>query len=55
MKTNSLLVALMVMMTLLTSCEIIGDIFQAGVWVGVLIVVVVIGGVLWLISKLGRK
>lgn len=27
---------------MLTSCEVIGDIFQAGVWVGIIIVVAVI-------------
>lgn len=28
---------------LLTSCEVVGDIFEAGVWVGILAVVLVIG------------
>jgi hypothetical protein len=35
----------------LTGCELVTDIFQAGVWVGVLIVLGVIGVVIWLISK----
>jgi len=35
----------------LSSCELVGDIFQAGVWVGVLIVVAIIGLVIYLISK----
>jgi hypothetical protein len=38
----------------LTGCELIGDIFQAGVWVGVIIVVVVIAAALWGLSKLRR-
>ncbi len=37
--------------TTLTSCEVIGDIFKAGVWVGVIIVVLVIALVIWLIKK----
>jgi hypothetical protein len=36
---------------LLSGCEIAGDIFKAGVWVGVLAVIAVIGGVIWLVSK----
>lgn len=36
----------------LTSCEAIGDIFKTGVWTGVILVVVGIGVVLWLVSKL---
>ncbi|GAB3493801.1 hypothetical protein GCM10027341_09520 [Spirosoma knui] len=42
-----------VFMTLfLTSCEVIGDIFKTGVWTGVILVVVGIGVVLWLVSRL---
>lgn len=36
----------------LTSCAAIGDIFKAGAWTGVIGVFVVIGIVIWLISKL---
>ena len=39
----------------LSSCELVGDIFQAGVWVGVLIVVAIIGLVIYLISKASGK
>lgn len=35
----------------LSGCEIAGDIFKAGVWVGVLGVVGVIALVVWLVSK----
>ena len=42
-------------MVSLTGCELIGDIFKAGVWVGVLIVVGIIALVVFLISKLSRK
>ena len=38
----------------LTSCEAIGDIFQAGMWVGVLIVVGIIALVIWLVSRFRR-
>jgi hypothetical protein len=35
----------------LTGCEMIGDIFQAGVWTGVLLVILIIGIVVWLLWK----
>ena len=38
----------------LTSCEMIGDIFQAGVWVGVIVVVGVIALLIWLVSRFRR-
>ena len=37
--------------TTLTSCELIGGIFKAGVWSGVIVVVIVLALVIWLISK----
>ena len=54
---NSLYVFLFVMISMsLTSCELVGDIFKAGVWVGILAVAAVIGLIIFLISKLtGRK
>lgn len=39
----------------LSSCQVIGDIFKAGVWVGILIVVVIVGIIIWLIGKIGKK
>ncbi|WP_234734117.1 hypothetical protein [Tellurirhabdus bombi] len=35
----------------MTSCEVIGDIFKAGVWAGVLLVVGGIVLVIWVISR----
>jgi hypothetical protein len=37
--------------TMLTSCEIIGDIFQAGMAVGIFIVVAVILLIVWIVRK----
>jgi hypothetical protein len=42
----------MLLLTLMTSCAAIGDIFKTGVWTGVILVVVGIGVVIWLVSKL---
>ena len=38
-----------------TSCEVVGEIFQAGMWVGVLAVVVVIALIIWLIRRAGGR
>ena len=44
-------VILALLMLSLSSCELIGDIFEAGVWVGILMVAAVIALVIWLISR----
>jgi len=36
----------------LGGCEIIGGIFKAGVWVGIIVVVLVLIGVFWIFGKL---
>lgn len=36
---------------MLAGCELVGDIFEAGVWMGVILVLVVVGLVVWLFSK----
>ena len=38
-----------------SSCEVIGDIFKAGVWVGVIVVVGIIALVIWLIARMGGR
>ena len=38
--------------TTLASCDLIEGIFKAGVWTGVIVVVLVLGLVIWLISKI---
>lgn len=38
----------------LSSCEVVGGIFKAGMWVGILLVVLVVGLILWLIGR-GRR
>ena len=52
MKKNSFLLAFLLAITAtLSSCQAIADIFKAGVWVGVVLVVVVVGIILWLVGK----
>ena len=47
-------VALFIVAFTLSSCDAIAGIFKAGVWVGIVIVVVIVAIIFWLISK-GRK
>jgi hypothetical protein len=39
----------------LSSCEVIGGIFKAGVWTGILAVAVVVGLIIFLISRGGKR
>ncbi|PVX52005.1 hypothetical protein C7377_0300 [Balneicella halophila] len=52
-----LLVLSVLLMPLLTSCELFEGVFKAGMWSGILIVVAIIVLIIWLLSKLfsGRK
>lgn len=53
MKKNSgiLLAALLFLVTTVSSCEVVGGIFKAGMWVGILVVVLVVGIIIWIIGK----
>lgn len=51
MKQTGFLSALVLVALTLTGCELIVDIFQAGVWVGVILVFAVIGLIVWLVSR----
>ena len=54
MKSINLLVLLFLSTTIFSSCELVGDIFQAGMWIGVIIVVAIIALVLWLLRKIRK-
>ena len=38
-------------MMALSGCSVIGDIFKAGAYVGIFAVIIVVGLILWIISK----
>jgi hypothetical protein len=44
--------SLLAMATLLSSCEVVKGIFKAGVWTGIIIVVVVVAAIIWILAKL---
>lgn len=51
MKKYSVIAALALVVTTLSSCELVEGIFKAGVWSGVIIVVIVLAIIIWLVSK----
>jgi hypothetical protein len=57
MKKNFSILTILSFVTvfLFSSCEVIGDIFKAGMWVGILVVVGIIALVIYLISRLGGR
>lgn len=56
MHTSRVSLLLMVFIgLLLTGCEVIGDIFGAGVYTGIFLVVVVIAVIIFAVFKLGRR
>ncbi|MFA9187463.1 hypothetical protein AAGV33_03790 [Flavobacterium sp. FBOR7N2.3] len=46
---------LLIVMFTFTSCEVIGDIFKAGMGVGIFLVIAVIALIIFVISKIGGK
>jgi hypothetical protein len=57
MKKFSLMSAMLIcmMIVLLSGCTVVGGIFKAGVWVGVLGIVILVVIIFWIISKAGKK
>ncbi len=51
MKRHIPLALVALLATTLASCELVEGIFKAGVWSGVIIVVIVLALIIWLISK----
>lgn len=55
MQKNALIYGCLMMLAIsLSSCEVIGGIFKAGVWTGVIIVALIIGVIIWLATR-GKK
>ena len=48
-------IAVLILLSLASAgCEIVGDIFQAGFWVGTIVVLIVLAGVAMLAARLRR-
>jgi hypothetical protein len=55
MKNYIVYLLIFVMMTTLSGCEAIADIFSAGFYTGIFVVVLIVAIVIWLIAKMGRR
>ena len=53
-KNSALILALIFISTTLTSCEAIAGIFKAGMWVGVIGVIIVVALILYFVGKARR-
>lgn len=42
---------LLITISTLSSCQAIGDIFKAGFWGGIIVAAIVVGVIIWLISR----
>ncbi len=51
----SFLLSLLALLVFLPGCEVIGGIFKAGVWVGILTVVAILALIFWLVSRMNKK
>jgi len=45
----------LIVLSSLSSCELIGNIFKGGMYFGIILVVVVVGLIIWLLSKIGKS
>ena len=55
MQKNAVIYSSLIMLALtLSSCEVVGGIFKAGIWTGIIVVVLVVALIIWLINR-GRR
>jgi len=51
MKQNQLVAICLAMMAMVSSCAVVGGIFKAGIWTGIIIVAVIVLIIIWIIGK----
>jgi len=55
-KFNHWILGLLFLLTVtLSSCEAIGDIFKAGIWTGLILVVIVVALIIWIFNRFRRR
>ncbi|MGY3053984.1 putative small secreted protein [Pedobacter sp. UYEF25] len=52
MKKALPLASIAIICSVLSSCELVGGIFKAGMWTGVIAIVVVVALVIWVLAKI---
>ncbi len=53
-KYSHLSLFLIAMVFTLSSCELVGDIFEAGFWAAIIVIVIVIAIIIWIINRFRR-
>lgn len=51
MRNNVIYLSMLALVFTLSSCELAGDIFKGGFYLGIIVVLAVIGLIVWLIKK----
>lgn len=55
MKFNKLFIIIIIsLLTTLTGCELVAGIFEAGFWVGIIVVVLLVLIVVWLVNRMRK-
>lgn len=54
-KNLSLLTLLMILAVSSGGCEVVGGIFKAGMWVGVIMVALIVVVIFWIMGKMRRR
>lgn len=49
------LLILLISLVSFNSCELIGDIFEAGVWTGVIVIVLIVALLIYIFARLRRR
>lgn len=53
-KYSGILLAALFLITALSGCEVIGDIFKAGMWTMFIIIILVVALIIWIIRKFSK-
>jgi hypothetical protein len=52
---NYLFLVVALLIFTMSGCQLVADIFGAGLWVGVILTLIVLGLIIWLIAKVFRR
>ena len=54
-KNLSLLTLLMILAVSSAGCDVVGGIFKAGMWVGIIMIAVILMVIFWIVGKMRRS
>jgi hypothetical protein len=53
-KISKWILAFLLIITVIPGCELIGDILEVGIWIGIILVVLVVAIIFWIIRKIRK-